>query len=91
MLSREDMEKLIVVSDQLVAMNKCFEQLCGGNYENGAFCRIDELYDVMFRNAASVFGNSKECETDCMELFYRIILNSKLTVEERAKMVMVEV
>lgn len=40
MLSREDMEKLIVVSDQLMNMNQCLEKLCGGSYGAGDFRRI---------------------------------------------------
>ena len=90
MLSREDMEKLIVVSDQLMNMNQCLEKLCGGSYGAGDFRRIDALYDVIQNNVSAVFKQNLGNGESTSDLLYSIILNQKLTPAERTNMIMSE-
>ena len=84
MLSAEDMIRLIETEDEIHQMDKVFEQLTGQGHANGDFIKLDNVYDVIQRNAHSVYIGSEEADLKFMEILY----DKQKTAVERAEILL---
>lgn len=81
-MDKQDMASLIEVEDTLADMDKVLHLLAGHGYANGEFTKLDNVFDVIYRNSHEVYlGNPEEGQ----ELFFEIIMNREMTPDERAE------
>lgn len=84
-MEKRDMALLIEVEDELHNMDKALEQLAGHGHASGEFIKLDNVFDVIYRNSHTVFsGNPDEGQ----ELFFRILMSRDLSAEQRADILM---
>ncbi|MDE7327024.1 MAG: hypothetical protein K2N63_12270 [Lachnospiraceae bacterium] len=80
-MSKEDMKSLIEVEDALADMDKSLEKLAGLGHASGEYVKLDNVFDVIYRNSHTVYsGNAEEGQ----ELFFRILMSREMTPEQRA-------
>ena len=80
-MEKKDMALLIEVEDELNDMDKALEQLAGHGHASGEFIKLDNVFDVIYRNSHTVYsGNPDEGQ----ELFFQILMSRNLTPEQRA-------
>lgn len=84
-MEKKDMALLIEVEDELSDMDKALEQLAGHGHASGEFIRLDNVFDVIYRNSHTVYsGNPDEGQ----EFFFQILMSRNLTPEQRADILM---
>lgn len=80
-MEKRDMVSLIEVEDELDNMDKALEQLAGHGHASGEFIKLDNVFDVIYRNSHTVYSANSE---EGQELFFRILMSRDLTPEQRA-------
>lgn len=84
-LEKKDMALLIEVEDTLDDMDKALEQLAGHGHANGVFIKLDNVFEVIYRNSHTVYSGNPE---EGQELFFQILMSRNLTPEQRADILM---
>lgn len=84
-MEKRDMVSLIEVEDELDNMDKALEQLAGYGHASGEFIKLDNVFDVIYRNSHTVYSANPE---EGQELFFRILMSRDLTPEQRADILM---
>lgn len=84
-MTKEDMALLIEAEDALADMDKALEQLTGHGHANGDFIKLDNVYDVIYRNAHSFYSNSPD---EGQELLFKILMDRSLTPDQRAEILL---
>ena len=79
------MALLIEVEDELDNMDKALEQLAEHGHASGEFVKLDNVFDVIYRNSHIVYSGNPE---EGQELFFRILMSRNLTPEQRADILM---
>ena len=82
---KKDMALLIEVEDELDNMDKALEQLAGHGHASGEFIKLDNVFDVIYRNSHAVYSENPE---EGQELFFKILMSRDLTPEQRADILM---
>lgn len=59
-LEKKDMALLIEVEDTLADMDEALEQLTGHGHANGEFIKLDNVFDVIYRNSHTVYSGNPE-------------------------------
>lgn len=80
-LEKKDMALLIEVEDELHNMDKALEQLAGHGHVSGEFIKLDNVFDVIYRNSHMVFSRNPE---EGQKLFFQILMSRDLKPEQRA-------
>lgn len=80
-MEKKDMALLIEVEDELDNMDKALEQLAGHGHASGEFVKLDNVFDVIYRNSHTVYSGNPE---EGQELFFQILMSRNLTPEQRA-------
>ena len=84
-MEKRDMALLIEVEDELHNMDQVLEQLAGHGHASGEFTRLDNVFDVIYRNSHEVYSENQE---EGQELFFQILINRDMTPEQRAEILM---
>ncbi len=84
-LKKEDMALLIEVEDELHNMDQVLEQLAGHGHASGEFIKLDNVFDVIYRNSHAVYSENPE---EGQALFFQILMSRDLTPEQRADILM---
>lgn len=84
-MEKKDMALLIEVEDELDNMDKALEQLAGHGHASGEFTKLDNVFDVIYRNSHTIYSGNPE---EGQELFFQILMNRDLTPEQRADIIM---
>lgn len=85
-MTKEDMILLIEISDDLCKMDQLLEKLTGLGYANGDFIKLGNIYEVIRHNSHSIY---QKMPTDkSREASYNIIMDTSLTVEKRADLLL---
>ena len=84
-MERKDMALLIEVEDELHNMDKALEQLAGHGHASGDFIKLDNVFEVIYRNSHTVYSGNPE---EGKELFLKILMSRNLTPEQRADILM---
>ncbi len=84
-MEKKDMALLIEVEDTLEDMDETLRQLTGHGHANGEFIKLDNVFDVIYRNSHTVYSENPE---EGQELFFQILMSRNLTPEERADILM---
>lgn len=84
-MTKRDMTLLIEVEDELSDMDKVLEQLTGYGHANGEFIKLDNVFEVIYRNSHTVYSESPETG---QELLFKILMSRDLTPEQRADILM---
>lgn len=84
-MEKRDMVLLIEVEDELDNMDKALEQLAGHGHASGDFTKLDNVFDVIYRNSHTVYSKNPE---EGQELFFRILMSRDLSPEQRADILM---
>lgn len=84
-MDKADMALLIEVEDELYSMDKALEQLAGHGHASGEFIKLDNVFDVIYRNSHTVYSGNPE---EGQELFFRILMSREMSPEERADILM---
>jgi len=84
-VDKADMALLIEVEDELYNMDKALEQLAGHGHASGDFIKLDNVFDVIYRNSHTVYSGNPE---EGQELFFQILMSRELTPEQRADILM---
>ena len=80
-LEKKDMALLIEVEDELDNMDKALEQLAGHGHASGEFIKLDNVFEVIYRNSHTIYSGNPE---EGQELFFQILMSRNLTPEQRA-------
>ena len=80
-MEKKDMALLIEVEDELHNMDMALEQLAGHGHASGEFVKLDNVFDVIYRNSHTVYSGNPE---EGQELFFQILMSRNLTPEQRA-------
>ena len=59
-MEKKDMALLIEVEDELNDMDKALEQLAGHGHASGEFIRLDNVFDVIYRNSHTVYSGDRK-------------------------------
>ncbi|MCM1158990.1 MAG: hypothetical protein NC348_10885 [Clostridium sp.] len=86
-MEKRDMVSLIEVEDELHNMDKALEQLAGHGHASGDFIKLDNVFDVIYRNSHKYYAEQSD-EDDRMQLFFQILMNREKSPEERADILM---
>ncbi|MCI8496412.1 MAG: hypothetical protein HFI74_12170 [Lachnospiraceae bacterium] len=84
-LETKDMALLIEVEDELHNMDKALELLTGHGHANGEFIKLDNVFEVIYRNSHTVYSGNPE---EGQELLFQILMSRNLTPEQRADILM---
>ena len=84
-MEKKDMALLIEVEDTLEDMDETLRQLTGHGHANGEFIKLDNVFDVIYRNSHTVYSGNPE---EGQELFFQILMSRNLTPEQRADILM---
>ena len=84
-MEKKDMALLIEVEDTLEDMDETLAQLTGHGHANGEFIKLDNVFEVIFRNSHTVYSGNPE---EGQELFFQILMSRNLTPEQRADILM---
>ena len=66
-------------------MDMALEQLTGHGHASGDFIKLDNVFDVIYRNAHEVYLENQE---EGQDLFFQILINREMTPEQRAEILM---
>lgn len=80
-MTKEDMALLIEVEDTLADMDRVLEQLAGQGHANGVFIKLDNVFEVIYRNSHEIYAESPE---EGQELLFKILMDRNLSPEQRA-------
>lgn len=80
-MEKRDMALLIEVEDELRNMDKALEQLAGNGHANGAFIKLDNVFDVIQNNSHECFSGTTD---ETMQAFFDVIQDSEMSPEKRA-------
>lgn len=75
------MASLIEVEDELHDMDKALERLTGHGHASGDFIRLDNVFDVIYRNSHEYYNSDAD---DRMQLFFQILMSREMSPAERA-------
>ena len=81
-MEKKDMALLIEVEDTLEDMD---ETLTGYGHASGECIKLDNVFDVIYRNSHTVYSGNPE---EGQELFFQILMSRNLTPEQRADILM---
>ena len=84
-MEKTDMALLIEVEDELHNMDMALEQLAGHGHASGDFIKLDNVFDVIYRNSHEVYLENQE---EGQNLFFQILINREMTPEQRAEILM---
>ncbi len=84
-MEKKDMALLIEVEDTLENMDETLVQLTGHGHANGEFIKLDNVFEVIYRNSHTVYSGNPE---EGQELFFHILMSRDLTPEQRADILM---
>ena len=84
-MEKKDMALLIEVEDTLEDMDETLRQLTGYGHANGEFIKLDNVFEVIYRNSHTVYSGNPE---EGQELFFQILMSRNLTPEQRADILM---
>lgn len=84
-MEKRDMALLIEVEDELHNMDQVLEQLAGHGHASGEFIKLDNVFNVIYRNSHEVYSENQE---EGQELFFQILINRDMTPEQRAEILM---
>lgn len=84
-MTKEDMALLIEAEDALADMDKVLEQLAGQGHANGEFIKLDNVFEVIYRNSHVVYTRNPN---EGQELLFHILMNRNLTSEQRTDILM---
>lgn len=84
-MTKEDMALLIEAEDAMTDMDKALEELAGHGHAEGEFIKLDNVFDVIYRNSHAVYSGNPE---EGQELFFHILMNRDWTSEQRAEILM---
>ena len=84
-MEKKDMALLIEVEDTLEDMDETLRQLTGYGHASGEFIKLDNVFDVIYRNSHTVYSGNPE---EGQELFFQILMSGNLTPEQRADILM---
>lgn len=84
-MDKKDMVLLIEAEDAMTDMDKALEQLAGHGHAEGEFVKLDNVFDVIYRNSHAVYSGNPE---EGQELFFHVLMNRNWTVEQRADILM---
>ncbi len=84
-MEKKDMALLIEVEDELHNMDQALEQLAGHGHASGEFTKLDNVFDVIYRNSHAVYSENPE---EGQALFFQILMARDLTPEQRADILM---
>lgn len=84
-MEKKDMALLIEAEDAMADMDTVLEQLTGYGHANGEFVKLDNVFEVIYRNSHSVYSGNPE---KGQELFFYILMDRALPPEERADILM---
>ena len=84
-MEKRDMALLIEVEDELHNMDQALEQLAGHGHASGEFIKLDNVFDVIYRNSHEVYLENQE---EGQDLFFQILINREMTPEQRAEILM---
>ena len=79
------MALLIETEDELYNMDQALELLTGHGHASGEFTKLDNVFDVIYRNSHEVYSGNPEAG---QELFFKILMNQEMTPEQRADILM---
>ena len=60
---------LIEVQDTLDDMDKALEQLAGHGHANGVFIKLDNVFEVIYRNSHTVYSETQKKDRSCFFRF----------------------
>ena len=80
-MEKKDMALLIEVEDTLEDMDETLAQLTGHGHANGEFIKLDNVFEVIYRNSHTIYSGNPE---EGQELFFQILMSRNLTPEQRA-------
>ncbi len=66
-------------------MDMALEQLAGHGHASGDFIKLDNVFDVIYRNSHEVYLENQE---EGQDLFFQILINREMTPEQRAEILM---
>lgn len=84
-MEKRDMASLIEVEDELHDMDKALEQLAGHGHASGEFIKLDNVFDVIYRNSHEYYAGQSD---ERMQLFFQILMNREMSPEDRADILM---
>ena len=79
------MALLIEVEDELADMDETLERFAWHGHALGEFIKLDNVFDVIYRNSHAVYSENPE---EGQELFFLISMSRDLTPEQRADILM---
>ena len=66
-------------------MDMALEQLTGHGHASGDFIKLDNVFDVIYRNSHEVYLENQE---EGQDLFFQILIKREMTPEQRAEILM---
>lgn len=84
-MKKEDIVLLIEVEDELADMDRALEQLTGYGHDTGEFIKLDNVYEVIYRNSHAIYRKNPD---EGQERFFGILMNHNLPPEQRADILM---
>ncbi|MCM1181553.1 MAG: hypothetical protein NC347_14965 [Clostridium sp.] len=79
------MALLIEAEDAMADLDKELEKITGYGHANGEFVKLDNVFEVIYRNSHAVYSGNPE---EGQELFFHVLMNRNWTVEQRADILM---
>lgn len=79
-MDKQDYISLIEVADDYEQLDLTLKKITGVGHGSGIFTKLDNIYDVLLRNAHPSYSENDETES----LFYNILSDSNRTVNDRA-------
>lgn len=76
---------MIEVEDTLDDMDKALEKFAVHGHASGEFIKLDNVFDVIYRNSHEVYLENQE---EGQDLFFQILINREMTPEQRAEILM---
>lgn len=84
-MDKKDMALLIEAEDAMAGMDKALEQLAGHGHAEGEFVKLDNVFDVIYRNSHAVYSGNPE---EGQELLFHVLMNRNWMAEQRADILM---
>lgn len=84
-MTREDYIDLVEITDDYEKLDILLRLLTGMGHGGGSLSRLDNLYEVLLRNANAYYRSDEE---DGEAVFYEVLENRNRSPEERAEILM---
>ena len=83
-MNKQDYISLIEVADDYEQLDLILKKITGVGHGSGSFTKLDNIYEILLRNAHSIYSEND----DSTELFYKILTDSNITPNDRAKILL---